>query len=352
MTRQKGFESNPATSPRNWQYTMKLGKVIAVYPEKKTVDVVLQSGGVQYGVKVLATAISTMSGISYLPRPHLEKEPGENGADVPKAFGKRDIYAVIGFIEGHGSMPVVIGFMSPWKNQLSFPYKGYENQRLERHESDRYRRIKGDTAAALGGKDIPAVEEIRYPDNSYMRIYPDGESKALEDISQGVADKDATPFMLKKEERKGFYFQHASGTAVLIDPDGQIKLSHHTGTWLSIAPDTGDVARETVTLPTVDSEAAPPSIADASATQIHLEHSSGTKLTIKANGDIEVVSVGQIDMSASGDVNISSGGNTTVDADGDVTVTAGGGAAVNANGNATITSAGNIAMSGARIDLN
>ena len=352
MVQQRGFGPNPKTSPKNWQYALKFGKVIDIDPAEKTVDVVLMTGGIYHRCPVLAPMASTSSGFSYLPRMHLEKPSGEEGFDIAKAFGKRDIFAVLGFIEGQGTMPAVLGFVFPEKNQFSFPYFGYENQRLERHESDHYHRLIGDTVAALGGTDVPGVEEIRYPDNSYFKAYPAGSSKALADISQGVVDKAATPLIVKKEERKGFYFQHASGTRILIAPDGEVKVSHHTGTWFSIAPGTADIPLETVTLPTKNSVTAPPTAASAETTQVHIKHSSGTTITIDATGKIVMNAVDDINATTIGDISLTaSAGIATVTAPtinlrGNISATSAAGGTCTETKKANTTQTGNLTLTG------
>ena len=325
---QNAFKPNNLPSPRNWQYGIKCGKVIGAKPEEKTVDVVLLTGGVFYGCKVLAPMATTSTGLSYLPKMHLDKEPSESGYDIAKAYGKRDIFAIIAFIEGQGGVPVVIGFLFPEKNQLSFPFIGYENQKLDRHESDRYHRIVGDTVASLGGEDVAGLEETRYPDNSFMKVYPDGGSKGLENISTGVLDQEETPFKVKKEERKGFYFQHSSGSAVHIDPDGQIKISHHKGTWLSIGTNDADISRETVEVPTVDSENSPPTAASTNPTKVHIEHESGTSITIAADGKITIDSADQIAINGSGAIDIEGSSDILIHGTGNVDIE---GATINLN---------------------
>ena len=313
MIIQNAFKSNNLPSPRNWQYGLKCGKVVGVKPEEKTVDVVLMTGGIYYGCKVLAPMATTSTGSSYLPRMHLDKKPTESGYDIPRAFGKRDIFAIIAFIEGQGGSPVVLGFIFPEKNQFSFPFEGYENQKLDRHESDRYHRIVGDTVERLGGEDVAGTEEIRYPDNSFMKIYPDGESKNLENISTGILDREETPFEVKKEERKGFYFQHSSGSAVQIDPDGQIKVSHHKGSWLSIGSSDANISKETPAIPTIDSVNNPPTAASSSSTKVHIEHESGTKISIATDGKITIDSVAKIEIDGASDIDIHAAANIDIE---------------------------------------
>lgn len=295
--RQKGLAGSGRGNPKNFQLGLRFGKVVGVDQGQKTVDVALFDGsGTFYDCPVLAQNASTASGLSYLPQMHLDSEETAS----PMACHKRDVYAVIGFVDNNGVLPVVIGFVFPQLNQLSFPnVEGHENEKLERHEGDQYRRIFGDTVSELGGQDVPSEEEIRYADNSYFKAYQD--SKALADLTDND-DAATQPFKVKKEERKGFYFQHSSGTAVLIDPDGQIKVSHNSGTWLSISPETSDVVREAVPLNTVDSAENPPTPPSGQTVQVHVKHSSGTRLTIEASGRVELYAVGEIKLESTSNI--------------------------------------------------
>ncbi len=290
---QKGFERNPKRAPKYWQNTLQLGKVIRVDAAAKTVDISMINGGaVHLAVPVLAPMVSTSSGISHLPDPENPKTNQEQEYDAPIAYGGRDIFAIVGFVSGIGTMPIVLGFRYPEENQLSFSNEVGANHHIDRHESDRYHRITGDTVKANGGKDVSGEEEVRYPDNSYMKVVKAGGSRSLTNLSQLNRDKDTQPFIVKKEDRKGFYFQHASGTRVWIGHDGEVKICHHTGSWFSIAPDTGELTAESVSIGSVDSETDPPEAASSSPVQIHLCHSSGTSITIDASGNITITGVG------------------------------------------------------------
>ena len=312
---QKGFERNPKRSPKFWQNILQLGKVISVRAAAKTVDIAMINGGAVYrNVPVLAPMATTSSGVSHLPKPQNPKADTEQGHDLPGTYGGRDIFAIVGFVEGVGTMPVVLGFRYPKENQLSFSNNFAANHHIDRHESDRYHRITGDTVAEFGGDDVPGEEETRYPDNSYFKVVKSGGSRALTDLSDKNQDADTQPFIVKKEDRKGFYFQHASGTRIFIGPDGQIKIGHHTGSWISLDPDTSDLPAEAVDIGTVDSKNDPPAAADAGPVKIHIEHSSGTKCTIQPNGQIDIVGVGDFNVTAEGKAKIV--GKATVEIDG------------------------------------
>lgn len=294
---QKGFERNPKRSPKYWHNILQMGKVIGVKADKKTVDIVMMNGGaVHYDVPVLAPMASTSSGLSHLPRPQNPKANTEEGYDFPIAYGGRDIFAIVGFVEGVGTMPVVLGFRYPAENQLSFSNSVGANHYIDRHESDRYHRMIGDTVEENGGADVASEEEIRYPDDSYFKVVKNGGSRALTNLSELNRDAETQPFTVKKENRKGFYFQHASGTRVFIGPDGEIKIGHHTGSWISIGPDSSELAAEAVSIGEVESKNDPPTAANANKVKIHIEHSSGTTITVLENGKIEIEAVATVDI--------------------------------------------------------
>lgn len=284
--RQIGLGANAGRTPTNMQMGLHIGKVIAVDQAAKTVDVAMLNGdGTLYGVLVATSMLTTASGTSYLPEPHIP----EGGGGTPLGDSKRDMFAIVGFINGARTLPIVLGFRPPMANQLSFPSgEGFENQKLERHEGDRYHRIVGDTVAVLGGVDAVSIEELRFPDNSYLKVFAD--DKALTNLSGENEHDGLTPFKVKKEERKGFYFQHASGTAILVDVDGHLKVSHQTGARIAIGPDSTDIVREVVELDTVDSLASPPTAADDSPVKISLVHPAGTSLEVAGTGELTIIS--------------------------------------------------------------
>jgi len=303
---QEALRKNPNKSPKNWQDSIRLGKVIASDPEAKTVDITMVNGsGVHYNVPVLTSFASSSSGLSHLPKPHNPKTEDEDGYDTPVGYDKRDIYAIIGFVEGIGTIPVVLGFMYPDENQLSFPDSVGTNQKLDRHEGDRYHRITGDTVSENGGEDVSSEEEIRYPDHSYFKVVKKGGTRNLTDLSDQNRDAEKTPFQLKKEDRKGYYFQHTTGSRVFMGHDGEIKVSHRSGTWISIGPDIDDIAKATAGGKTIDSANDPPASGDESTAQVHIGHSSGTTITVDASGKVTIVSThaeiksGNIDLGTS-----------------------------------------------------
>ncbi len=290
---QRGYERGPRSSLSNRHNVLRMGKVIKSNPEAKTVDVtMIDCSGTYHDVPVLAPFASTSSGISHLPAPHNPKDEDESGYSTPIGYDKRDVYAIIGFVEGEWVLPVVLGFKYPETNQMSFPDSIGANQKIDRHEGDRYHRITGDTVSENGGEDVSSEEEIRYPDHSYFKVVKTDGTRELTDLSSSNRDAEDTPFQLKKEGSKGFYFQHSSGTKVYIGHYGEIKVSHQAGAWISIGPDTGDLAAATAGGATIDSKNDPPANPDGSTPQVHIGHPSGTYLTIDISGNITLNSGG------------------------------------------------------------
>ncbi|MCG8633206.1 MAG: hypothetical protein MI863_05225, partial [Desulfobacterales bacterium] len=210
------------------------------------------------------------------------------------------------YVENNGKFPVVLGFKQPEVSQLSFSDSAGKNHKLERHESDRYSRILGDTVSENGGEDVSGEEELRFPDHSYFKVVPTGGSRDLADLSQLTRDSDEIPFQLKREGGKEFFFQHSSGTRVLIGRDGEFKISHQAGTWVSIGPDTGDLPLAAACGRTIDSKNDPPAEPDCSAVQVHIGHSSGTSVTIDAGGNITAKSTGSVHVNSS-DITLGAG---------------------------------------------
>lgn len=330
--RQKGFERVPTSSPTAWRYGLKLGKVIRVDQAARAADVTLMDGsGVLYGVGVLGPVTSTASGLSYLPTPYVANE----GDDAPKANGLRDMYVVIGFLDAVGTLPVILGFLPPQATQMGFADKpGFENQKLERHEGDRYSRQVGDTVATLGGSDALSEEEHRFPDNSYLKIY--GSDKALTDLTGENEDDGTHPVKFKKEQRKGFYFQHASGTAIQCDPDGHLRISHQNGSFITLAPTDADISRETVGLETVDSATNAPTAASSADIIIHIEHGSGTYIQVGTDGAVTIDAQAAVAVNSTGNIGLTATGNVNL-------------AGANINATGTITLTGAVGVTGAMV---
>lgn len=287
---QYGYLPNPGVTPGSLQFSLKIGRVQKVNAGTKTIDVVMLDGtGMYFEVPVIGPTASTMSGMVHLPDPHLRND------DDYSMYGdeKRDVYAIIGFVNGVGKFPICLGFRHPNVNQLSFPNgTGFENHYIDRHPGDRYHRIVGDTVTDMGGTDAPTEEELYWPDGSYFKVHHS--TPALTTLTGENVDDDVQPFRLKKETAKGFYFQHSSGAILKVDASGDIQIKHPSGSWFTMADTTTGATAQTVPNTTIDSENNPPTTPSAAAIQIHIEHSSGTTITVEHSGAITIQAVGPI----------------------------------------------------------
>jgi hypothetical protein len=217
---QRAFQPCPNPSPKNNQPLLRVGRVIEVNQAQNTVTLAMMGGeGVLFNVPVIGGVSSTLGGMNYLPKPIKEND---DDAD-PAGRGKKDIFAIVGFINGVGTMPVVLGFKHPEVHQLSFDGVGFENHQIERHDSDRYHRIVGDAQDS-----VPCEEEYYWPDGSYFKVW-DG-SKDLTDLTGKNQDSETQPFKVKSDDSaKGFYFQHSSGAKIYIEKNGDIFIQGPSG---------------------------------------------------------------------------------------------------------------------------
>lgn len=305
---QPGFESPARIHQKDRRPYLRVGRVFNVNAAQNTVDVAFMDGsGVCLKVPVLSTSGNTMSGLNYHLNPYLKSEDD----NLPQGSGKRDLYAVIAYIHGLDATPVVLGFKTPDFHQLSFPNgTGFENHYIDRHPSDRYHRIVGDTVAEMGGTDAPTEEELYWPDGSYFKIYHS--TPALTELTGQNEDHDVQPFRLKSEAAKGFYFQHASGAIVKIDPSGDIQIKHPSGSLISMATATTGATAQVNPNSSVESANNPPTTPSADPIQVHIEHSSGTTLNVNADGDMEVSGATTINIQAVSPLTLGSQSSVTI----------------------------------------
>ncbi len=216
---QRAFVPGP-DNPKAYQPLIRRGRVININEAVPTVDIAMMDGsGIYVNVPISSEAVSTLGGKAYLPSP-IKSNPSDN---LPTGYGKRDLFAIVAFLDGNGTMPVVLGFIRPNFHQLSFRGAGFENQMMDRHDSDRYHRVWGD---AENG--VPCQEELYWPDGSYLKI--SAESTTLTDLSGQNEDAAKTPFEVKNDDPvKTFYFKHASGTVIEVQANGTIVFQVANG---------------------------------------------------------------------------------------------------------------------------
>lgn len=119
-----------------------LGKVVDVHPEHNSVDIrVLSDRRRLIGVPVVGSGNTGTTGVIDLPVPDLTTGRDEDSKWVSGNTDKRDIMAVVAFVEG---APVCLGFCFPPITEMTFEGDEAKERRLYRHASDYYSLIDKD----------------------------------------------------------------------------------------------------------------------------------------------------------------------------------------------------------------
>lgn len=143
-----------------------LGLVVATYQKGNSVDVLLDDGSRLSNVQCLVQSGSDSSG-------HIDLVSVGGPVDDTRwdPLAKRDRYmrAIIGF---YRRQPVVLGFLLPQVNQLTF---SDDNRRVTRHPSDFYTTVDG-----------KGNFEAFHPSGTYLRI---GATPSHEDLTAKDVDK-------------------------------------------------------------------------------------------------------------------------------------------------------------------
>lgn len=193
-----------------------LGVVVAVYPEGHSVDVLMDGdGGMIFGAQVMVQSGSDKTGVVDLP-----DVGGPTGEDRWSLTLPRERYvrALVASVRG---IPVVVGFLLPQVNQVTFEEK---NRRIVRHASDAYTSV--DDAANI---------ELSHPSGTYLRI---GESAAHEDLTGQDFDR---KWAIERNTDSAVHLQLTiknAGTQVAslnFAPNGNVTLTHSGN--LSVATD-------------------------------------------------------------------------------------------------------------------
>ena len=120
----------------------RLGKVVEVHPDGHAVDIVMIPDGARVaGALVMTNHASTNTGRFDLPKP----TPGVDKWD-PKLTRDRDMLAVVVMTE---LAPLVLGFVYPQVNQMSFDATEWPGLRVDRHGSDTYHTIEDNGSVML-----------------------------------------------------------------------------------------------------------------------------------------------------------------------------------------------------------
>lgn len=179
---------------------LRKGYVVATHPEDHSVDLVMADDGSRMiGVQVLTPNGSTRSGSIDMPAVP-EKE---NKWDISKITGQ-DQLAIVGFL---GTNPVVLGFLYPQVNQMTFDDP---KMRFVRHQSDVYSMVDGD-----------GNMELFHPSGTYVRI---AETPEHADLGKKNTDKNLAPDR-NTGRRVHFHIEMAGAVAsVDISPDGKVVV--------------------------------------------------------------------------------------------------------------------------------
>lgn len=201
------------SNPYMAQGTLYLAKVVAVHPDRGTVDVALDGAGPGGGgyqeCKVSVPYGGTQTGDSYLPtvtpaRPVQQK----NGLwDLAIASKERDVWCLVGHISGRARKPMVIAWLQPPEGQMLFQTQGI---RVQRHESGVYR------VTLPNGHD-----ELRWPDGTFLTVGPD---TASHDMTQENSE-----WSIPLASAANVVLQHSSGAKLVITPAGDIEVYPASG---------------------------------------------------------------------------------------------------------------------------
>jgi len=211
-----------------------IGRVYKVYPSANMVDIMMFDGSLLPKVQVMASTASTTSGKVEMPIPKYE---GSDMIDKSRPYplqdardGESDVIAVIAFLGGSLSRPIVLGFLFPEENEILCDTKDQVGNKdgsmlLWKHWSNVYVRVaKGAT------EDKPADIEISHPSGLLIKI-GDYDGSLTEQRTPIVNwDKDIRPFKWKNPSNNELgpvphlFIYHPSGTHLVIDDSGNVVI--------------------------------------------------------------------------------------------------------------------------------
>lgn len=181
--------------------SLRQGYVVDTHPEDNSVDLVMVDDGTRMvGVQILTVDGSTRSGATGIPK----VLPKGDKWNITQATGQDQI-AIVGFVRGH---PVVVGFLLPQINQITFADK---DRSIRRHTSDVY-------ATVTGTGDV----EFYHPSGAYIRI---AEAIEHEDLTNKNFDKS---FVIdrNKSRQPHIFVSTKDGTCKLdMAPDGTVTVT-------------------------------------------------------------------------------------------------------------------------------
>lgn len=188
--------------------TLKIGVVVKVHPEDRSVDVVMVEDGSRLaGVQVLGEMLSDRAGHNDL---HETGAPADGEQwSVTAARDRQNTIAVLGYV---GRMPVVVGFLSPQVSQLLFDRADF---RVERHPSDVYSTV-----------DKAGNVEFYHPSGTFLRFALDPEHEDL--TGKDVDGKWKIDRNTQSAPWVSLWVKNAGAhrAKLRIDPAGNVSLDH------------------------------------------------------------------------------------------------------------------------------
>lgn len=169
----RALRPNPYRRQRGAQLVW--GKISGRHPESGRVDVTLDKGAVLPNVPFLPQALGRATGETYLPATSpVDATPsavGPYGVPTPgNAPDHPDMYAVVGWLEGSGRQPVVLGILPPPNSAMAPTRPGWH---VRRHESGEW----------------DAVD----PAGNWTRHWPDGTTLSVTQAGQPATASDINP---------------------------------------------------------------------------------------------------------------------------------------------------------------
>lgn len=179
--------------------SLRQGVVVDTHPEDNSVDLVmLDDGSRLVGVQLSAPSASTRSGRVDLPQVPAKTDKW----DITQKTGQDQI-AIVGFVNKN---PVVLGFLLPQINQMTFADKAFA---FYRHQSDVYSWINAKGEA-----------QLVHPNGSYLRF---GKHLDFVDISGTNFDKNLK-FDRNTQEKLGFHAVIPGAIDIQLTADGSLSI--------------------------------------------------------------------------------------------------------------------------------
>lgn len=196
--------------------SLRLARVVAVHPGRRTVDLVFSDTGQRSAEVQMAGSVGMTSGswnVPGVPKPSDEAAPDVLGEG-------QNLTAAVGFV---GTRPLVLGFLAPLGHEMGFEE---QDRQIDRHPSGAYSTIAPDGSI-----------ETWHPSGAYVRIGA-GEHQDLAGVTAGgkfSAPAGAAPAQITVETA-GFKLTVLPNGATTLETAGELHMTY------ARAVLTGDVA--------------------------------------------------------------------------------------------------------------